>query len=452
MKKFKIVCALTLLATLSVSVCALAKKTNKPVQSAPHNTLGKADKDGFYTLFNGKNLSGWFGSTDKYSVKDGVMHCKKGAKGMLLHRQRFDDFHLKFDFKLTPGANNGLAIRAPKKGDPANTAMELQILDNSAAKYANLKPYQYHGSVYGLVPAKKGALKKVGEWNHQEVIAEGTKLKVILNGEVILEADLAEKVKGHTGKIAKNCAKRIRGFIGWANHGDELFFRNIKIKPIDTYAKGEHNIAPKGFKPLFNGKDLTGWKGRPHYSPYKFASLSADKQKAEQKKWNADMRKHWTVKDGAIVNDGKGVFLTTNKKYKDFELLIDYKTVAKADSGIYLRDNPQVQIWDYTKAGRKWHYGADKGSGGLWNNTKNARFPKVLADKPFGMWNRMRIKLVGDKVSVWLNGELVVDNVTMENYFNRRAKLFDSGHIQLQTHGGEIQWRNVFIKELPRKK
>ena len=451
MKSYKLLVMIVISILISFGMSALAKKPQKPIQSAPHNTLGKADKDGFYSLFNGKDLSGWFGSTDKYRVTNGVMHCMKGAKGMLWYRQRFDNFHLKFDFKLTPAANNGLAIRAPKEGDPASTAMEIQILDNSAPYWANRKPFHYHGSVYGLVAAKKGALKKVGQWNHQEVIADGTKLKVILNGTTILDVDLAQAVKGHTDNLGKNAAKRVSGFIGWANHNDELFFRNIKIKPFDTYAKGDHNVAPKGYTPLFNGKDLAGWKGRPHYSPYKFAKLSPEQQEAEQAKWNSDMKKHWSVKNGAIINDGKGVFLTTNKKYKDFELLVDYKTVAKADSGIYLRDNPQVQIWDYTKAGGKWHYGSDKGSGGLWNNKKNKRFPKVLADKPFGMWNRMKIRLVDDKVSVWLNGEQVVDNVTMENYFNRNAKLFDSGHIQLQTHGGEIQWRNIFIKELPRK-
>jgi len=119
---------------------------------------------------------------------------------------------------------------------------------------------------------------------------------------------------------------------------------------------------PEGFTPLFNGKNLDGWEGRPQFSPYK--EISAD----QQKKWDEDLAKNWRVEGDELVNDGKGVYATTKKDYKDFILLVEYKTVPKADSGIYLRGNPQVQIWDTTEAGGKWKLGADKGSGGLWNN------------------------------------------------------------------------------------
>ncbi|HVK08359.1 MAG TPA: DUF1080 domain-containing protein, partial [Gemmataceae bacterium] len=122
---------------------------------------------------------------------------------------------------------------------------------------------------------------------------------------------------------------------------------------------------PKGFTPLFNGKDLSGWHGMPHYSPYDLAKLKDPNPQIT--KWTADAHKHWKAEGDELVNDGNGAYLTTDKDYGDFELLIDYKTVAKADSGIYLRGTPQVQIWDYTKEGGKWGIGADKGSGGLWN-------------------------------------------------------------------------------------
>jgi len=208
---------------------------------------------------------------------------------------------------------------------------------------------------------------------------------------------------------------------------------------------------PVGFTSLFNGKDLTGWHGMPHYDPYKLAALP----KAEQEKliadWTADAKKHWSVEKGELVNDGQGAYLTTDKELGDIEFVIDYKTVAKADSGIYLRATPQVQIWDYTKEGGKWNIGADKGSGGLWNNSPGAagKDPLVLADKPFGEWNRFRIQQVGERTTIYLNGKLVVKNARMENFWDRKKPLLARAPIQLQTHGGEIRWKNIAYREIP---
>jgi hypothetical protein len=208
--------------------------------------------------------------------------------------------------------------------------------------------------------------------------------------------------------------------------------------------------APKGFSPLFNGKDLAGWWGLGTVSPKKWREQSKEKLDAQIKASLPDIHKHWTAKDGILINDGKGKYLTTLKNYGDFELLVDYKTVAKADSGIYLRGVPQVQIWDYTKAGGKWKIGADKGSGGLWNNNKGSKGkdPLVLADKPFGQWNHFRIILAGDITTIYLNDKLVVDHAVMHNYFDRKGGMPKDGPIQLQTHGGEIQWKNIFIREI----
>ena len=212
----------------------------------------------------------------------------------------------------------------------------------------------------------------------------------------------------------------------------------------------DHNVPPQGFTALFNGKDLTGWRGGKTENPLKRLALSAEERAAQDKASVEDIHTHWRVEDGELVNDGKGLYLTTEKDYGDFELLVDYKTVAKADSGIYLRGTPQVQIWDYTKEGGKWDRGADKGSGGLFNNPADApgKHPLVLADKPFGEWNSFRIKIVGDEVTVHLNDKLVVDKAKMHNYFEKGKPLLDKGPIQLQTHGGEIRWRNIFIREL----
>ena len=207
---------------------------------------------------------------------------------------------------------------------------------------------------------------------------------------------------------------------------------------------------PKGFEKLFNEKDLSGWWGLGTEDPAKWMALTPEALSKKQTKSMQDIAKHWSVDGDELVNDGKGLYLSTKKNYGDFELLLDYKTVAKADSGIYLRGIPQVQIWDYTKEGGKWNIGADKGSGGLWNNSKGAdgKDPIVLADKPFGEWNKFRIIMVGERVSIWLNGKLVVDHARLENYFNRKGTVPRTGPIQLQTHGGEIRWRDIFIREI----
>lgn len=220
------------------------------------------------------------------------------------------------------------------------------------------------------------------------------------------------------------------------------------------FALGSLSMAaepPEGFTPLFNGKDLTGWIGMPHFDPNKLAAMPAEERTKQIETWTADAKQHWSVDGEDLVNDGHGAYLTTEKEYGDIELLIDYKTVAQADSGIYLRATPQVQIWDYTEAGGKWKLGADKGSGGLWNNSAGAKGkdPLVLADKPFGEWNHFRIRQIGDKTSVWLNDKLVVDNAAMENFWDRTRPLAAKGPIQLQTHGGEIRWKNIFIREIP---
>ena len=209
---------------------------------------------------------------------------------------------------------------------------------------------------------------------------------------------------------------------------------------------------PKGFVALFNGKDLTGWKGLGHYDPAKYRALSPEDREALDTKNAVEFEKHWRVENGELVNDGKGPYATTVKDYGDFELLIEYKTIPKADSGVYLRGIPQVQIWDTTEEGGNWKLGADKGSGALWNNKGKGRLPLVHADKPFGRWNTLKIKMVGDRVTVHLNGMLTVDDAPLENYWNRKKPAYSTGPIQLQTHGGEIRWRNIFLREIPREK
>lgn len=208
------------------------------------------------------------------------------------------------------------------------------------------------------------------------------------------------------------------------------------------------HAQPKGFKALFNGNDLDGWWGLGTVDPSTWINLPEEKLAKKRADSLANINKHWRVENGELVNDGHGLFLTTVENFSDFELLLDYKTVPLADSGIYLRGVPQVQIWDTTEAGGKWKYGSKKGSGGLWNNGKgvHGRDPLVHADKPFGEWNHFRVIMTGNIVTVWLNEKLVVDQAPLTKYWKRAKTLIDRGPIQLQTHGGEIRWKNVFIK------
>ena len=219
---------------------------------------------------------------------------------------------------------------------------------------------------------------------------------------------------------------------------------------------------PPGFTALFNGKDLAGWRGGETFDHRKLLAMPEAERKEQIRRWTAADQKnsmlevsaetgkpHWYVENGELVNDGFGAYATTEKDYGDFELFVDYRTVPKADSGIYLRGVPQVQIWDSSQPDPN-NLGLAKGSGGLWNNSAGApgKDPLVKADKPLGEWNRFRIVMRGDKVTVWLNEQKVVDDARMENYYDRSQPVPEKGPIQLQTHGGEIRWRNVFIREL----
>ncbi|MCG8311337.1 MAG: DUF1080 domain-containing protein [Cytophagales bacterium] len=206
-----------------------------PAGNAQNKLTNIEKTEGFELLFNGENLDGWVGNKTAYVVEHGmiIIYPDRGGSGNLFTEKEYGDFVFRFDFQLTPGANNGLGIRAPLEGDAAYKGMELQILDNTAEKYEDLKEYQYHGSVYGVIPAKRGYLKPVGEWNSQEVIAEGDHIKVILNGEVIVDGNINEASKGGTMDGKKHPGlKNKKGHIGFLGHGDLVRFRNIRIKEL----------------------------------------------------------------------------------------------------------------------------------------------------------------------------------------------------------------------------
>lgn len=432
----------------AVAAAPASKPVAAAIQAPP---LPEPDAEGFIDLFNGKDLTGWMGATSGYTVEDGAMVCQEKGGGMLLTMHRFSDFVLRFEFKMPKGANNGVAIRTPASGNPAYAGMELQIIDNQGYKEVHnyeLQPWQVHGSIYGCVPAKTGALKPCGEWNVEEVHAVGSQITVIVNGQTIVDADVDALTETADGKglAAHPGLQRRTGHIGWLGHGARVEFRSVRIKPLEPYTEGPQNVPPEGFTALFNGKDLTGWKGLlkgPYDNPEKRAALEPAQLKELQAEADDSMRAHWRVEDGTFVFDGKGRSLATAKDYGDFELYVDWKIKSMGDSGIYLRGSPQVQIWDPAK----WPVG----SGGLYNNQKNPSQPTECADNPIEQWNRFFIRMVGERVTVVLNGVKVVDNVVLENYWNRNIPIFPTGQIELQNHGNTLWFRNIFIRELPRE-
>jgi hypothetical protein len=215
---------------------------------------------------------------------------------------------------------------------------------------------------------------------------------------------------------------------------------------------------PKGFTALFNGRDLTGWRGRqPNYDPEAEAALSKEELATKQAAWNAERDAHWSVDTakGEIVSDGKNPHLATAKDYGDFELYVDWLMVShNGDSGIYLRGTPQVQIWDPDNP-REVRNGAPKGSGALWNNKDDnpGKWPLVKADNPVGEWNTFHVKMIGPKVWIWLNDKLTVDGQVMDNYHDQKngykRPIAAKGPIELQTHNSEMRFRNIYIREIP---
>ena len=450
--------------------------------------------EGFVSLFNGKDLTGWIGATGMYGVdpaEPGVLQCfpdrqSKGQPGNLLTEKQYANFILRFEFVMPVNGNNGLGIRTPSPAvDAAYHGMcELQLLDDggsfyydATAKKDKLKPYQYTGSIYGIVPSLRdntgkqvwgkekdftgggSYVRKPGMWNFAEVKVIGSEIEFYLNGYLITKGDVsAFKGDGDTPDKRKHPGlHNAKGHIGWLGHGHNVKWRNIRIKELPDDAKmgavcpSQTMKAPCGFTTYFAGKPChlaKMWKGvttqEKFDNPIVRQAATAEKRAEMQKIADEGMRQHWSVRNGNLFFDGfkGGYSLATIRDFGDFELWADWRIMSiTGDSGLYLRGAPQVQIWD---AHNQWHIG----SGGLYNNRNNPSKALKIADKVVGDWNRFHVKMVGEKVTVWLNGELVVDNVTLENYWNRKQAIFPVEQIELQCHGDPLEWRNIFIREL----
>ncbi len=213
------------------------------------------------------------------------------------------------------------------------------------------------------------------------------------------------------------------------------------IADINAYLESMNESA--GFTTMFNGKDLSGWKGYVD-NPIALKKLNAKELKAKQNQADKDLNKNWSVKDGQIMFEGDGQNLLSVKEYGDFEMYVDWKITKGGDSGIYLRGTPQVQIWDTSRV----EVGAQVGSGGLYNNQKNQSKPSHVADNPVGEWNSFHIIMIGEKVTVELNGQTVVDQVPLENYWDRNQAIFPTGTIELQAHGSQLAFRDIYVREI----
>ena len=392
----------------------------------------------FRPLFNGKDLSGWKGKG--YEVVDGTIICTpKGSN--LITEERFSHYILDFEFRLPPGGNNGLAVHYPGTGDAAYVGMEVQILDDTAGKYKDLKDYQFHGSIYTMVPAKKAPLKPVGEWNRERVTVLGNTVKVELNGTVITEANLDELEK----KFPKHQGiKRRSGHIGWCGHGDAVAFRNIQIAELPPTTDAE-NWKKQGFAPLYDGQSLDAWKVEP------------------------GSETHWVSHNGVLKSDGKSEAkikdLWSKKEYGDFTMVLDWRwnepgpvmkrpvinpdgnesgetlQVEELDSGVYLRGSSQSQVnlWNWpVGSGEVYGYRINKK---LAPEVRAGVTPKEKADRPVGEWNHMEITMKGDRLTVVLNGKKVIDEAQLPG-------VKPSGPVGLQHHGSSIDFANIYIKEL----
>lgn len=349
---------------------------------AAQNLSPEEEREGFMPLFNGKNFDGWdiIGDKDAWQVKDGLIVCTGKGGGWLKTRWEFDDFIFRVEWRIKKGGNSGVFFRALPVFDPWVNGFEIQILDDGG----QIGPTNC-GAIYGLAAPKSNPVKS-GEWNSYEIRAIGNRVQVYFNGILVHDADLDANPE-----VAK---RPKRGYIGLQNHGDYVEFRNPRIREI-------------GFKWLFNGKDLSAWK--------------------------AEGAGEWLIQpDGVLHYTGKGTHLWTRESFRNFVLRLEWRIEKGGDSGIYLRGDAagraQVNIWEH-----------QMGSGQIWGYNIS---PKKRMDAPTGEWNHMEIRMVGNKVSVWLNGEWVIEDAELPG-------VAEEGPIALQHHGTPLWFRNIRVKVLP---
>jgi HEAT repeat protein len=386
------------------------------------------DEEGFAPLFNGKDFTGWYGDIEEgWRVEDGIIICEGNT---IWSEKEFDDFILRFDFKLSPGANNGLGIRLPRAGFAAYDCMEIQINDDTHERWKDLNPYQQHGAVYGISGVKPGHLNPVGQWNTQEVVAHGRQITVALNGVTITDVDIDEASKfgcldgldylHHPG------LERTRGCLCFQGHagleGNRVDFRNVRIKEIKNPRPPKPENA--GFDIIFNGNDLSGWR-----------------QPAEG----------WDVDNRSLIGEQGNLY--TEKEYADFVFRFQFKLSAGGNSGVGIRmpasgeDPLEIQILDDTAEKHRdlkpWQY-----HGSLYGIVPAKRGHL----KPVGQWNYEEIIAKGNSLVVNLNGTKILDvdldKVKPENREDHPGLKRKKGVIGFLGHGSRVEYCNIRIKPL----
>ncbi|WP_152269859.1 family 16 glycoside hydrolase [Agriterribacter humi] len=400
-------------------IVAQEKKAPAEKKSLFYNVLaGIGGKKGLSTVLNA-----FSGGNDQ--TKAAVIAALSNWKGGLATTQLYQILEQEGKGAVAPEAVNGFIKQISIS---ENTGDQKLILLRNAMDFA------------GSADQKKEILNQVGKCKtFPALLYAGNFLDdpALQRQAGLAVMDIALADKSIYGDNVRRLLEKTIQVLGSGNEGQYL--KEAIQKHLAAMPQGE------GYVPLFNGKDLTGWKGLVA-DPIKRSKMDAKTLEDEQKKADEIMRTGWVVKDGLLVFTGKGENLCTVKKYGDFEMYVDWKITKDGDAGIYLRGTPQVQIWDTSRV----DVGAQVGSGGLYNNQKNESKPSRLADNAIGDWNTFHITMVGDQVTVYLNGQLVVDKVPLENYWDRNLPIFPREQIELQAHGTYVAYRDIYIRDIPR--
>jgi len=402
----------------------------------------RAAEDGFVPLFAGDSLEGWKVSDwsnintpqnaqgTPWRIEKGVLYGLN-KRTWITSPGEYSDFVLKLESKIGKGANGGIGLRFPLDGDPAYTAMELQVVDHEVYYGGQSTPQQRTASIYDEIAASPEVTKPPGQWNAWEITAQGSHVTVVLNGQKVIDADLSRETKARQQKGPALAQRPLKGHIGFQNLNGEITLRNIMIKELAPAQAGE------GFVPLFNGKNLDGWVN-VNCAP-----------------------ETWQVKDGIIVCSGipTGV-LRTGKQYENYVLELEWRHIKEGgNAGLFIHSDPlpapgqpftrsiEVQIMDgrdtenYTSHGDVFAiHGAtmrpDKPHPGGWMRS----LPSERRCKPAGQWNHYRLESRDGTVSLAVNGKVVT-----RGYDLKPRK----GYICLESEGSEVHFRNIRIRELP---
>ena len=414
----------------ALQTLAKPKSTEPPTGSlkVPSSTLAESE-EGFNSLFNGKDLTGWMDAVNSYEVADGAIRCKQSRGGNLLTNDSYDNLVLRFEYQLPPGGNTGVALRMLPGGDPAIDGIEVQILDDTYEDYANGRDYYRNGSLCGLAPANLGHSRPIGEWNEEEITLDGDRIKVRLNGDTILDADIAAaRLSPLDGKLHPG-AWRSSGRVGFSGYDLPAAFRNIRIKRLPSTAasmKPDRSQPLTSKKPqfirLFNGKDLTNWQTPTAPSG------------------------NWTVADGILTGrEPLGTLYTTRKDFENVHVRVRARVNDQGNSGVVVRAKGRQKFPGYEAQINS--NGSDPlRTGSIWLDGAKIASSGASVPAP-NEWFTEEIVVVDNEVEVLVNGRITAQYVDD----NRR---FRSGPIglELQHPGTVVDFSTVEVKMLPRNK